>query len=184
ARARAFGHGLQVLSNDSSESLASTMPVSGTPFLVTLEQPMDDILERPRAVIRVLTLLAVVLVVAGGIIAWAMSRQLVRPLTELTEAAEAIAHGEYSKRVAGGPRDEIGRLGAAFNRMAEQVEVASTSSTHAVEQLTKSVATQQFLSDASRILSMSLSDHNLISDIARFCVPTIADYCSLHVADE
>jgi signal transduction histidine kinase len=184
ARARAFGHGLQVLSNESSEALASTTPVHGTPFVVTLEQPMADILERPRAVIRVLTLLAIVLVLAGGIIAWAMSRQIVRPLTELTGAAEAIAHGEYSKRVAGGPRDEIGRLGAAFNRMAEQVEVASTSSTRAVEQLTKSVATQQFLADASRILSMSLSDQNLISDIARFCVPTIADYCSLHIADE
>ena len=183
-RSVAFGDSLQILTSGENDRLASTAPVGGTPFVVTLEQPMGDILARPRAMIRVLALLALVLVVVGGVIAWALSRQLVRPLTELTGAAEAIAHGEYSKRVAGGRSDEIGRLGAAFNRMAEQVEVASTNSSRAVEQLTKSVGTQQFLADASRILAMSLSDQNLINDIARFCVPTIADYCSVHIADE
>ncbi|MGH7615781.1 MAG: ATP-binding protein, partial [Gemmatimonadaceae bacterium] len=158
--------------------------VHGYPYVITLEQPMDDILARPRAMSRVLAVLAIVLVVLGGLIAWTMSRQIVRPLTELTGAAEAIAHGEYSKRVASGRGDEIGRLGAAFNRMAEEVEVSSTNSARAVEQLTKSVGTQQFLADASRILAMSLSDANLLSDVARFCVPAIADYCSIHLADE
>jgi signal transduction histidine kinase len=134
--------------------------------------------------IRVLAVLAIVLVVGGGLIAWILSRQIVRPLTELTGAVEAIAHGEYSKRVAHGGGDEVGRLGSAFNRMAEQVQVASDDSARAVEQLTKSVSTQQFLADASRILAMSLSDQNLLSDVARFCVPIIADYCSVHLAGD
>ncbi len=180
----AFNDSLEVLTKGRRESLASTTAVRGTPFLVTLEQPMDGILARPRAMIRVLAVLAIVLVVVGGLIAWAMSRQLVRPLTELTGAVEAIAQGEYSKRVKGGHGDEIGRLGSAFNRMAEQVQDASLKSSRAVEQLTKSVTTQQFLADASRLLSMSLSDQNLLADVTRLCVPTIADYCSVHLADD
>ena len=182
--AEAFNDSLQVLTSGGREALASTTAVRGTPFLVTLAQPMDDILARPRAMIGVLVVLTIVLVVGGGLVAWAMSRQIVRPLTELTGAVEAIAQGEYSKRVDGGHGDEIGRLGSAFNRMAEQVEDASNKSSRAVEQLTKSVATQQFLADASRLLSMSLSDQNLLTDVARFCVPTIADYCSIHLADD
>src|SRR5262249_12074006 len=63
-------------------------------------------------------------------------------------------------------------------------EVSSTNSARAVEQLTKTVGTQQFLSDASRALSMSLSDQNLLADVARICVPTIADYCSVHLVDD
>lgn len=183
-RVQAFGDSLQILTSGGRDYLASTATVRGMPYVVTLEQPMDEILARPRGMIRVLALLAIVLVVGGGLIAWIMSRQIVRPLTELTGAVEAIAHGEYSKRVADGRGDEVGRLGSAFNRMAEQVQVASNSSALAVEQLTKSVSTQQFLADASRVLAMSLSDQNLLSDVAGFCVPAIADYCSVHLADD
>jgi signal transduction histidine kinase len=177
-------HSLQILTTGGQDALASSTPIGNTPLVVTIEQPMDDILARPRAMVHVLALLAVILVVVGGGIALAISRELVRPLSELTAAVEAIAHGEYSKRVSEGQGHEIGRLGSAFNRMAEQVEVASTNSARAVEQLTRSVGTQQFLSDASRVLATSLSDQNLLADITRFCVPTIADYCSVHLADD
>lgn len=52
---------------------------------------------------------------AGGITA---------PLRRLTAAAEAIARGDLSQRVPPGPRDEIGILGEAFNRMASSLEQA------------------------------------------------------------
>jgi signal transduction histidine kinase len=68
--------------------------------------------------------------------------------------------------------------------MALKVQESSDHSAEALDQLTKTAATQQFLADASRILAMSLSDQMLLADLARFCVPRIADYCSLHIADE
>jgi signal transduction histidine kinase len=46
------------------------------------------------------------------------------PLTQLAAAAEDIAAGNYSRRVAIKGPDEIGLLGSAFNRMAEAVERA------------------------------------------------------------
>ena len=53
-----------------------------------------------------------------------ISRSLSRPLTQLAGAAEDIAAGNYSRRVGIRGHDEIGKLGAAFDRMAEAVERA------------------------------------------------------------
>ena len=128
--------------------------------------------------------IAILLAVLGAVIAWIIGRQLARPLVELTGAAEALARGDYSERVTSRGTDEIGRLGVAFNRMAEQVQESSNSSAEAVRQLTKSVSTQLFLAEASRILAGSLSDQTLLAELARYCVPKIGDYCSIHVADD
>jgi signal transduction histidine kinase len=46
------------------------------------------------------------------------------------------------------------------------------------------VQTEELLAEASRILAGSLSDDTLIPDLARCCVPTLADYCTIHVADD
>ncbi len=53
-----------------------------------------------------------------------VSRSLTRPLGQLAAAAEDIAAGHYSRRVAIRGTDEIGTLGTAFDRMAEAVERA------------------------------------------------------------
>jgi signal transduction histidine kinase len=53
-----------------------------------------------------------------------VGRTLTRPLTELAAAAEDVAAGNYSRRVGIRGEDEIGMLGAAFDRMAEAVERA------------------------------------------------------------
>lgn len=65
--------------------------------------------------------------VAGlGIVALTLSiftaRRLARPLRELTLASEALATGDAAPRVQVGGKDEIGRLAAAFNRMADSLE--------------------------------------------------------------
>jgi len=53
-----------------------------------------------------------------------VSRSLTRPLSQLAGAAEDVAAGNYSRRVGIRGHDEIGMLGAAFDRMAEAVERA------------------------------------------------------------
>ena len=53
-----------------------------------------------------------------------LSRSVTRPLTQLAGAAEDIAAGNYSRRVGIRGADEIGLLGASFDRMAEAVERA------------------------------------------------------------
>jgi signal transduction histidine kinase len=164
--------------------VAATTRVRGTPLLITVERSRQIIESRPAAMLRVLLVVGILLAVVGAVVAWLISRQLVRPLSELTDAAEAMAHGEYSRRVGAGGSSEVDRLASAFNRMAEQVQESSDESALAVERLTKSIQTEEFLAEASRILAGSLSDDTLLPDLARCCVPIIADYCTIHVADD
>jgi sigma-B regulation protein RsbU (phosphoserine phosphatase) len=51
-----------------------------------------------------------------------LSGRLTRNLSSLTDGVGRIAHGDYSARVPVKSRDEIGRLAAAFNQMAADVE--------------------------------------------------------------
>jgi len=62
--------------------------------------------------------------VAAMLLVLLVSRSLTGPLTQLSGAAEDIAAGNYSRRVGIRGSDEIGMLGAAFDRMAEAVERA------------------------------------------------------------
>jgi signal transduction histidine kinase len=62
-------------------------------------------------------LVAMLLVVLVG-------RTLTQPLIQLAAAAEDVAAGNYARRVGIRGEDEIGKLGAAFDRMAEAVERA------------------------------------------------------------
>ena len=47
---------------------------------------------------------------------------LLRPVNELTDAAQALASGDLSRRVEIRTNDEMGELSAAFNQMAENLE--------------------------------------------------------------
>jgi len=49
---------------------------------------------------------------------------MTRPLREMTAAARAMAHGDYSRRVRASSGDEVGQLAAAFNQMAADLAAA------------------------------------------------------------
>ena len=93
-----------------------------------------------------------------------ISRSVTRPITALAAAAEDIAAGNYSRRVAIGGDDEIGLLGSAFNRMAEAVERARK-------------VQRDFLANVSHELktpltsligfSQALVDGNLLTEVER-----------------
>jgi signal transduction histidine kinase len=50
-----------------------------------------------------------------------LARGMTSPLREMTAAAQAMARGDYSRRVRATSRDEVGELAHAFNRMAEDL---------------------------------------------------------------
>ena len=59
----------------------------------------------------------------GTLVALWLARRIVRPVTELTQSARAIAQGRPAAPVPVAGPDEIADLGRAFNRMASQLEM-------------------------------------------------------------
>jgi signal transduction histidine kinase len=109
-----------------SRFIGAEVAVKGTQLAIAIEAPESSIVAAPRATIRRLALISLMLLVGGVSVIWALSRQITRPLGDLTTAAEAIAHGDYGRRVEshGTASNEVERLGASFNRMAGEVEAA------------------------------------------------------------
>jgi len=68
--------------------------------------------------------LACMFAAVGGLLVRSLTVQLTTPLHTITEAAEAIAEGDYTRRVPVMRSDEIGRLVRAFNTMTAHVEDA------------------------------------------------------------
>ncbi|TWD80552.1 two-component system sensor histidine kinase BaeS [Kribbella amoyensis] len=62
-----------------------------------------------------------VLLIAGLVMVFA-GRRLVRPILALTGAAQRMAGGDHAARVPVNGRDEVARLGHAFNAMAESIQ--------------------------------------------------------------
>jgi signal transduction histidine kinase len=98
--------------------------IAGTPWVVTLEVPARSVLLEPRAALRRLAMFSFLIMLAGILLVWLLSRRITRPIVELTTAAEALAEGDLHRRVAkcSPTGDEIHRLGASFNDMASEVE--------------------------------------------------------------
>ena len=73
-----------------------------------------------RAILSSVGVASLLALLLGGLIVW----RVVWPLRQLTTAAEEIADGRLEQQISIPTGDEIGDLGAAFNRMAAQLSRA------------------------------------------------------------
>ena len=74
----------------------------------------EGLLRTAATALGVLLIAALVMVFAG--------RRLVRPILALTGAAQRMTNGDHAARVPVTGRDEVARLGHAFNAMAESIQ--------------------------------------------------------------
>jgi signal transduction histidine kinase len=85
-------------------------------------------------------------VAMAAVVGLLMSRRMTARLRALTEVAGRMSEGDLSTRVPASGRDEIGRLAAQFNRMAERLEASFG------ELAAERDALRQFIADASHEL--------------------------------
>jgi signal transduction histidine kinase len=84
------------------------------------------------AVLEALTLAALSALLVAVIVSVFVSRQVVAPVTEMTNASRRIAEGHYDERVqvlgdlSKGEQDELGQLALNFNQMANKLEQTET----------------------------------------------------------
>jgi signal transduction histidine kinase len=115
--------GSPVVSATSPDTISSTVRMAGAPWLVRVQQPASVALEPATTLVRRLALLAIVAVLIGAALAWWIILRFTAPLDELASTSDALAHGDYSRRIARATaRDEVGRAAIAFNTMAAQIE--------------------------------------------------------------
>jgi len=67
--------------------------------------------------IRIGTLLTIIVVIVAIILAIVRSKKVTEPITQLSEAAKRLAHGQFDVNVKINTHDELGDLGDIFNRM-------------------------------------------------------------------
>ena len=95
--------------------------VAGTQLVMAMELPERLALSSARRIVRALSAMSVVLVIASAGVAWLIGGRVARPITVLTEASDAVARGDYETRVSASGSREVSRLAATFNRMAGQI---------------------------------------------------------------
>lgn len=106
---------------DGEARLGMALPIEHTPWVLWVEMSEGSVLRPASALLRRMLPFTMVLTALGAVAVYYLGGRVAKPLRELATAAEAIAAGDYARRVRPGRGQEIGRLGAAFNVMAQEV---------------------------------------------------------------
>jgi diguanylate cyclase (GGDEF)-like protein len=101
--------GTTIFSGTGSAHLVALVPRQ------TIDSAVQDLRER-------FLLFAIIALGVVALLAYTMGRTIVYALKALADAAGAVAHGQFERRVPVRGRDEFATLGQAFNDMAEQLE--------------------------------------------------------------
>lgn len=101
--------------------LSRAASVPGTPWVVYVELDRSTILEPMRALLRRFALIGGLVLALGTGASWLLSRSVTRPIRQTIATAEAIAGGDFSRRVSEASRGEAGRLARAFNHMTDEL---------------------------------------------------------------
>jgi signal transduction histidine kinase len=126
--------------------LGTAVAVTGTPWVLWAEMSERALLSPAHTLSRRVAPISLLIMVVGTLAIYWMSARITKPLNEAAAAADGLAAGDYSRRVDAARSDEIGRLGHAFNIMAERVGDAH----HALE--ARVAARTSELEDALRAL--------------------------------
>ncbi|MEZ5536178.1 MAG: ATP-binding protein [Thiolinea sp.] len=71
---------------------------------------------------KTLIMVGFLTLISSFVIAWLLSRQLVKPIQTLRQSSSELASGNYATRIKVQNRDELGLLSEDFNRLAETLQ--------------------------------------------------------------
>lgn len=108
-------------------AIGAIQSIRHTPWILTVEFARSDLLAAPNRFLRWLIIAGMLFTAVGSFIAWIMSRNLTRPLKDLTAASSALAGGDYDAVVPVERRDEMGKLARSFNAMSGKIRQAHDS---------------------------------------------------------
>jgi signal transduction histidine kinase len=119
--AQTAGGGVEYLQTETEEAryaLVSRAVAGGTLIVVF---SLVDVTEASRVLLQQLWVITAVLMGAALILSLVLSRLFSRPVVSVTQAAKALAAGDYSVKTPIRSRDEIGQLTQALNELGDEL---------------------------------------------------------------
>lgn len=102
-------------------SICTSKMAGGQTIYLGLRRDLTSIYEDRQSLLNQYRLTLVILLFAGGICIYVLSRYITRPIRTLGKVAGQIASGNFEKRSHNQSKDEIGELAESFNRMADRL---------------------------------------------------------------
>jgi len=133
---RIFGQGeplvMRDLMHDGQPYKVAWRPTRNPPnMLVALIVPTSDLAAAQQAATRTIGLVALVTVLAMGLLSQLIARSITRPVQRLVDFTRRLAAGDLSHSAPVAGHDEIGRLTEAFNEMAQRLRASEQELLHA-----------------------------------------------------
>jgi two-component system OmpR family sensor kinase len=130
-----------------------SIPPRGTPYLVVASQSLDDVQDELESLREVLFTAVPVAILAAGIPGWLLARKSLAPVVVMAERARRMGAETLGGALpVANPRDELGRLAAAFNELLARLHAAF-------------MQQRQFMADASHELRTPLSAVRAAADV-------------------
>ncbi len=124
-------------------------------LLLILMVTLSILLIHPQVFSLSMLVMMAIILILGTVLVWVIMAVLLRPLWRMTDAAQAIAIGDFKQRkrlpVRLPPQDEVDRLAGSLNEMATKLEYAQNMQRASEERF------RRFFSDASHQLRTPLT---------------------------
>lgn len=109
---------MHALPDHSRDHYVAYAPLATLPgWGVVVEQPRDVVVALPLRLRTIVLTAALLMLLAGGLVAWLDVRRVVTPLRRLASEAERIGTGDLATPVRVAGQDEIGILAGSLDRM-------------------------------------------------------------------
>ena len=135
----------------------------GSHFLI--RSPLESIQESASISNRFLMSMGCVAIIVCGIFVWYFSKKLTNPIRELADLSNRMADLDFEAKYTSGGVNEIGELGANFNRMSEKLKSTISELKSANNQLQEDIERKEKLEQMRNDFMGNVS-HELKTPIA------------------
>lgn len=107
---------------ESTARYVEILDIDSTRYYLMLMYPIDKLEDFSQNLLIVLTIAVLAIGLVAAPVLYINTRQLLKPVTQITRAAEAYAKGDFSVRLQPQGDGELDYLAATMNRMAEFID--------------------------------------------------------------
>jgi nitrate/nitrite-specific signal transduction histidine kinase len=151
---------LRTIDVDGRDIVASFAPVPGTPWGLVTEESWAALISPSQGYQRFLLLLVALGVVIPTLVVSVGVRRITRPITDLIDAAQEVAGGNFGQTIDAQTGDEVEELAKQFNVMAAQLQESYAELELGVATRTRELAA---LNAIAAVVSSSQDLHEILS---------------------